>query len=63
MTEQRFHPGDIIVCTQAAKHLTVGRTYAVLWNRRPDINFPTVMNDAGRPTQYSGARFERECAA
>jgi len=62
MTEQRFHPGDTIVCTQAAKHLTAGHAYVVLWNRRPDIDFPTVVNDAGYPTQYAGNRFARERA-
>lgn len=52
--------GDELVCVNAEPKmkLTVGKRYVVQWNRRPDINFPTVINDDGRPTMYNPRWFE-----
>lgn len=52
--------GDELVCVNAERRmkLTVGKRYVVQWNRRPDINFPTVINDDGRPTMYNPRWFE-----
>lgn len=52
--------GDELVCVNAepGMKLTAGKRYVVQWNRRPDINFPTVINDDGRPTMYNPRWFE-----
>lgn len=54
-----YGAGDVLVCTDPAPHLTKGKTYVVAWNNRPDINYPSVVNDIGRATMYAGYRFER----
>lgn len=55
-----FEKNEVLTCVESASKLTLGNTYRVEWNLRPDINFPTVINDDGRPTQYAGRRFQRQ---
>lgn len=55
--------GDILICRDRAPKMltTIGREYVVLW-----VNvigeYPTIMNDEGRPTQYSHRWFEKKQA-
>lgn len=61
MIRNAFKAGEHLVCVYVgeARKLTLGTAYRVHWNLREDVNFPTVINDDGRPTQYSGRHFVR----
>ena len=55
-----FKAGEGVICVERSKtaRLTVGKEY-IVERVRDDIDFPTVVNDLGRKTQYSGRWFVR----
>lgn len=58
-----FQAGSVVRCVDRSANakLTIGRTYTVL-RTRADGSYPTIENDDGRPTQYSGAWFQDDAS-